>query len=74
MIDFTEIVNKDMVDGTMNLLKTVWSLIGSVITEFGKSNSQVKNREQFKKIKDEMYNIRNKNLSMVSYLQLLWFD
>jgi leucyl-tRNA synthetase len=63
-------VNKDMVDGTLNLLRTVWDLVGSVVKSQTKATidnlKSKKTSNTAKLINDEeMYRVRNSNLATV---------
>jgi len=57
------LVSEDMIAGTLNLLKTIWSLVDDATTHL-ESNEKTQIKEN-KKLNKELYQIRNTQLSMV---------
>ena len=63
MIFVIFLVSEDMIAGTLNLLKTIWSLVDDATTHL-ESNEKTQIKEN-KKLNKELYQIRNTQLSMV---------
>ena len=55
-----------MIDGTINIFEKIWKLVNKAakMENFEFENNQI----EFKKINKEIYEIRNKQLSMVKNL------
>lgn len=59
-----------MVNGTWATFQRIWELVDSVACYFesDKSTSSTKNKPDLNKLSQELYKIRNQQLSMVHFL------
>jgi len=60
-------VADDMVNGALNMLQKMWNLVGTVANHLENETSYEGNDEKSRKLNDDMYKIRNSQLSMVKF-------
>jgi hypothetical protein len=63
-----------MTEGTLNLMQSIWKLVGSVVENNGELTTNTnKTIKEIKKFDDELVKIRNTSISMVIDVFVLIF-